>query len=70
MKLTRESINELTEVLVQAFVEGSGIIPVLRDINLQVAPNDPSQSRLVITNLKQVEDNHLVMEKGSLDERS
>tara|TARA_R100000808_G_C2155443_1_gene167941 strand:+ start:5857 stop:6078 length:222 start_codon:yes stop_codon:yes gene_type:complete len=50
MKLSNQAIGALMMALQKSLMEQSDIVPVLKDMNLQVDPADQSQSTLVVTN--------------------
>ena len=55
MKLDNQAIGALMMALQKSLMEQSDIVPVLKEMNFVVAPNDPSQSTLVVTNPPVVE---------------
>ncbi len=50
MKLSNQAVGALMMALQRSLMEQTDIVPVLREMNLQVSPEDPSQSELVVTN--------------------
>ncbi len=50
MKLSNQAVGALMMALQKSLMEQSDIVPVLQEMNLQVNPEDPSQSELVVTN--------------------
>ncbi len=50
MKLSNQAVGALMMALQRSLMEQTDIVPVLREMNLQVNPEDPSQSELVVTN--------------------
>ena len=50
MKLSDQALGAIMMALQKSLMEQSDIVPVLKEMNLQVDPSDPSHSRLVITN--------------------
>ena len=50
MKLSDQALGAIMMALQQSLMEQSDIVPVLKDMNLQVNPDDLSHSTLVVTN--------------------
>ena len=50
MKLSTQAMGALMMALQKSLLEQSDIVPVLKEMNFQVDPEDSSQSSLVITN--------------------
>jgi hypothetical protein len=50
MKLSNQAIGALMMALQKSLMEQSDIVPVLKEMNLQVDPEDQSQATLVVTN--------------------
>ena len=50
MKLSTQAMGALMMALQKSLLEHSDIVPVLKEMNFQVDPEDSSQSSLVITN--------------------
>jgi hypothetical protein len=50
MKLSNQAVGALMMALQRSLMEQTDIVPVLREMNLQVNPEDPSQTELVVTN--------------------
>ena len=50
MKLSNQAIGALMMALQKSLMEQSDIVPVLKEMNLQIDPNDSHQSTLVVTN--------------------
>lgn len=50
MKLSNQAIGALMMALQKSLMEQSDIVPVLKEMNLQIDPADTHQSTLVITN--------------------
>ena len=50
MRLSNQAVGALMMALQRSLMEQTDIVPVLREMNLQVNPEDPSQSELVVTN--------------------
>ncbi len=50
MKLSNQAVGALMMALQRSLMEQTDIVPVLQEMNLQVNPEDPSQSELVVTN--------------------
>ena len=50
MKLSNQAVGALMMALQRSLMEQSDIVPVLRDMNLQVNPEDSSHTELVVTN--------------------
>ncbi len=50
MKLSNQAIGALMMALQKSLMEQSDIVPLLKEMNLQVNPEDTSQSTLIITN--------------------
>ena len=50
MKLSNQAIGALMMALQKSLMEQSDIVPVLREMNLQIDPEDQSQATLVVTN--------------------
>jgi len=50
MKLSDQAIGALMMALQKSLMEQSDIVPVLKELNLQITPGDQSQSTLVVTN--------------------
>jgi len=50
MKLSNQAVGALMMALQRSLMEQTDIVPVLREMNLQVNPEDSSQSELVVTN--------------------
>ncbi len=50
MTLSNQAVGALMMALQRSLMEQTDIVPVLREMNLQVNPEDPSQSELVVTN--------------------
>ena len=50
MKLSDQAVGALMMALQKSLMEQSDIVPVLKELNLQVTPGDQSQSTLVVTN--------------------
>ena len=49
-KLSNQAVGALMMALQRSLMEQTDIVPVLREMNLQVNPEDSSQSELVVTN--------------------
>jgi len=50
MKLSNQAVGALMMALQKSLMEQSDIVPILKEMNLQVDPADTSQSLLVVTN--------------------
>ena len=50
MRLSNQAVGALMMALQRSLMEQTNIVPVLQEMNLQVNPEDPSQSELVVTN--------------------
>ena len=50
MRLSNQAVGALMMALQRSLMEQTDIVPVLQEMNLQVKPEDPSQSELVVTN--------------------
>ena len=50
MKLSNQAIGALMMALQKSLMEQSDIVPMLKEITLQLDPGDQSQSTLVVTN--------------------
>jgi len=50
MKLSDQAIGALMMALQKSLMEQSDIVPVLKEMDLQVSPDDQSHSTLVVTN--------------------
>ena len=50
MKLSDQALGAIMMALQNSLMEQSDIVPVLKRMNLQVNPDDPSHSTLVVTN--------------------
>ena len=50
MTLSNQAVGALMMALQRSLMEQTDIVPVLREMNLQVNPEDPSQTELVVTN--------------------
>ena len=50
MRLSNQAVGALMMALQRSLMEQTDIVPVLQEMNLQVNPEDPSQSVLVVTN--------------------
>ena len=50
MKLSDQALGAIMMALQKSLMEQSDIVPVLKEMNLQVDPSDSSHSTLVITN--------------------
>ena len=50
MKLANQAIGALMMALQKSLLEQSDIVPLLKEMNFQVPPGDPSQSTLIVTN--------------------
>ena len=50
MKLSNKAIGALMMALQKSLMEQSDIVPMLKEMNLQLDPEDQSQSTLVVTN--------------------
>tara|TARA_B100000029_G_scaffold311698_1_gene304176 strand:- start:38002 stop:38232 length:231 start_codon:yes stop_codon:yes gene_type:complete len=50
MKLTDQAVGALMMALQKSLMEQSDIVPMLKEMNFQVAPDDQSHSTLVVTN--------------------
>ena len=50
MKLSNQAIGALMMTLQKSLMEQSDIVPVLKEMTLQIDPDDTHQSTLVITN--------------------
>jgi|TARA_R110002020_G_scaffold52978_4_gene148538 hypothetical protein len=50
MKLSNQAIGALMMALQKSLMEQSDIVPMLKEMNLQVNPEDTSQSTLIVTN--------------------
>jgi len=50
MRLSNQAVGALMMALQRSLMEQTDIVPVLREMNLQVNPEDPSQTELVVTN--------------------
>ena len=50
MTLSNQAVGALMMALQRSLMEQTDIVPVLQEMNLQVNPEDPSQSELVVTN--------------------
>ena len=50
MKLSDQAVGALMMALQKSLMEQSDIVPMLKEMNLQVSPDDQSHSTLVVTN--------------------
>lgn len=50
MKLADQAVGALMMALQKSLMEQSDIVPLLKEMDFQVAPDDQSQSTLVVTN--------------------
>ena len=50
MRLTDQAVGALMMALQKSLMEQSDIVPMLKEMNLQVNPEDTSQSTLIVTN--------------------
>ncbi len=50
MRLSNQAVGALMMALQRSLMEQTDIVPVLQEMNLQVNPEDPSHSELVVTN--------------------
>jgi|TARA_S200002703_G_C3696150_1_gene213794 hypothetical protein len=50
MRLSNQAVGALMMALQKSLMEQSDIVPVLRDMDFQVNPEDQSHSELVVTN--------------------
>ena len=50
MRLSNQAVGALMMALQRSLMEQTDIVPVLQEMNLQVNPEEPSQSELVVTN--------------------
>jgi hypothetical protein len=50
MRLSNQAVGALMMALQRSLMEQTDIVPVLQEMDLQVNPEDPSQSELVVTN--------------------
>jgi len=50
MKLDNQAIGALMMALQKSLMEQSDIVPVLKEMNFMFAPDDPSQSTLIVSN--------------------
>ena len=50
MRLSNQAVGALMMALQRSLMEQTDIVPVLQEMNLQVNPEDSSQSELVVTN--------------------
>ena len=50
MRLSNQAVGALMMALQRSLMEQTDIVPVLREMNLQVNPEDSSQTELVVTN--------------------
>jgi len=50
MKLADQAVGALMMALQKSLMEQSDIVPVLKEMDFQVAPDDQSHSTLVVTN--------------------
>tara|TARA_Y100000296_G_scaffold81034_1_gene107376 strand:- start:1304 stop:1516 length:213 start_codon:yes stop_codon:yes gene_type:complete len=50
MKLANQAVGALMMALQKSLLEQSDIVPLLKEMNFQVPPGDPSQSTLIVTN--------------------
>ena len=50
MKLSNQAIGALMMALQKSLMEQSDIVPMLKEMNLQVNPEDTPQSTLIVTN--------------------
>jgi hypothetical protein len=50
MKLTNQAMGAIMMALQKSLMEQSDIVPMLEEMNFQVADGDSSQSTLVVTN--------------------
>tara|TARA_R100001143_G_C3293667_1_gene102388 strand:- start:409 stop:627 length:219 start_codon:yes stop_codon:yes gene_type:complete len=50
MKLDNQAIGALMMALQKSLMEQSDIVPVLKEMNFMFAPDDSSQSTLVVSN--------------------
>tara|TARA_R110000868_G_scaffold69943_2_gene206069 strand:- start:689 stop:922 length:234 start_codon:yes stop_codon:yes gene_type:complete len=50
MKLSNQAVGALMMALQRSLMEQTDIVPILQEMNLQVNPEDSSQSELVVTN--------------------
>jgi hypothetical protein len=69
MKLSTQAMGALMMALQKSLLEQSDIVPLLKEMNFQVNPEDSSQSTLVITNppVIKLEDTILADVVGSLE---
>ena len=61
MKLSNQAVGTLMMALQKSLMEQSDIVPVLREMNFQVNPEDSSHSELVVTNPPTIELNNVQM---------
>ncbi len=50
MKLSNQAVGAVMMALQKSLMEQSDIVPVLKEMNLQIDPEDTSHSTLVVTN--------------------
>ena len=50
MRLSNQAVGALMMALQRSLMEQTDIVPILQEMNLQVNPEDSSQSELVVTN--------------------
>jgi len=50
MKLSNQAVGALMMALQRSLMEQTDIVPILQEMNLQINPEDSSQSELVVTN--------------------
>jgi len=50
MKLDNQAIGALMMALQKSLMGQSDIVPVLKEMNFMFAPDDPSQSTLIVSN--------------------
>ena len=68
MKLTNQAAGALMMALQKCLLEETDIMPLLQEMNFQVAPDDQSQSTLVVTNPPVVSFENVEVETGSDEE--
>lgn len=66
MKLSNQAVGALMMALQRSLMEQSDIVPVLKEMNFQVNPEDSSHSELVVTNPPTINfDNVQLNEEGT-----
>jgi|TARA_R110000796_G_scaffold17489_1_gene53744 hypothetical protein len=50
MRLSNQAVGALMMALQRSLMEQTDIVPILQEMNLQINPEDSSQSELVVTN--------------------